>query len=72
MTQQVRTNARLLTRAEVESLYGVTKRYLELAKMRGDGPAIIRIGRLVRYRPQDIETWILANRTPQSQDKGGL
>ena len=51
---------RLLTRQEVEDRFGVTKRYLELATMRGEGPRVVRVGRLVRYRIQDVRTWIEA------------
>lgn len=51
---------KLLSRAEVEQIYGITKRYLELAPGRGVGPRFVRIGRLVRYRPGDIEDWIEA------------
>lgn len=49
---------RLLTRAEVEARFGVSKRYLELAACRGEGPKLVRIGRSVRYRPADIRAWI--------------
>lgn len=51
----------LLSRTEVEAKFGITKRYLELAIMHGNGPAYVRIGRLVRYRIRDIESWIDAN-----------
>ena len=51
---------RLLTRQEVADRFGVTKRYLELATMRGVGPRVVRVGRLVRYRAKDIHAWIEA------------
>lgn len=54
---------RLLSRKEVEELYGITKRYLELAAARGDGPRRVYVGRLVRYRQSDIEAWLDANST---------
>lgn len=50
----------LLTRAGVEAAYGVSKRFLELAPSRGEGPRFVRLGRSVRYRPEDIEAWIEA------------
>lgn len=53
---------RLLTRLEVGERYGIPKRYLELAKIRGEGPAYVRVGRLVRYREADVVAWIEANR----------
>lgn len=49
---------RLLTRAEVEERFGLTKRFLEISAYRGDGPPMVRLGRSVRYRPADIRTWI--------------
>ena len=52
---------RLLSRDEVEELYGISRRFLETVAQRGTGPCIIRVGRLVRYRPRDIERWIEAN-----------
>ncbi|MEO1140489.1 MAG: helix-turn-helix domain-containing protein [Pseudomonadota bacterium] len=52
---------RLLTRAEVEEKFGITKRYLELAALNGGGPTMIKIGRRVRYRTSDIVAWIAAH-----------
>lgn len=52
---------RLLSRQEVEDLYGISKRFLETAKTSGIGPAHVQVGRLVRYRPADIEHWIEKN-----------
>lgn len=56
---------RLLSRDEVEELYGLSRRFLETAAARGDGPRIIRVGRLVRHRRKDIEAWIEANAEPE-------
>lgn len=50
---------RLLSRDEVEQIFGFpTKRWLELAALRGDGPPYVKIGRTVRYRVEDIRVWI--------------
>lgn len=49
---------RLLCRAEVEAQFGIPVRFLELAVSRGDGPAIVRLGRSVRYRVCDVQEWI--------------
>lgn len=51
-------NDRLLNRKEVEARFGITRRFLELAAMRGDGPRFVRVGRLVRYRVADIRQWL--------------
>lgn len=56
-------NDRLLSRLEVEQHFGISKRYLETCVARGDGPPIVRIGRLARYRKKDIYDWIAANTT---------
>ena len=53
-----KVDVRLLTRLEVEDQFGISKRFLELAVSRGDGPPIVRIGRSVRYRASDIYKWI--------------
>lgn len=54
-------NDRLLTRDEVEERFGISKRFLEICATKRTGPRIVRIGRLVRYRPQDIYRWIDRN-----------
>lgn len=52
---------RLLNREEVERQYGIPKRFLEAKSKSHDGPPIVRLGRLVRYRHEDIRNWISAN-----------
>ena len=50
---------RLLSRTEVEALYGLSVRYLELAALKGNGPRFIKLGhRTVRYRCCDVDAWI--------------
>lgn len=53
---------KLLTRAEVEAHFGITRRFLETAAVRGDGPSFCKIGRSVRYRVADLREWIEAQR----------
>ncbi len=53
----------LLSRDEVEAEFGLSRRFLEIAAWRGDGPPMIRIGRrAVRYRRSDVIAWIDARR----------
>lgn len=61
---------RLLSRREVERRFGITKRYLEVAAVRGDGPPMIKMGRSVRYRVADIVDWIEARRILVSGSEG--
>lgn len=57
-TQPNLGGSRLLCRSDVEEQFGISKRYLEIAAVRGDGPPIVRLGRSVRYRIADILAWI--------------
>ncbi|MEM7684437.1 MAG: AlpA family transcriptional regulator [Pseudomonadota bacterium] len=52
---------RLLSRRKVEERFGISKRFLEVAAVRGDGPCMIKIGRLARYRARDVRDWIEAS-----------
>ena len=56
-------NDRLLSRQEVEEIFGISKRFLEIVAKRGDGPRIVTLGRLVRYRVGDLRKWIEDNTT---------
>lgn len=57
---------RLLTRDEVTEVFAIPKRFLEVSAMRGDGPTMVKVGRLVRYRRADIEAWIDARTVHRS------
>lgn len=59
---------RLLSRDEVEATYGIAKRFLELAACKGGGPVFVKVGRLTRYRVQDIEDWIAERRYTSTSD----
>lgn len=49
----------LLTPKEAAEFLGLTPRFLEMRRYRGDGPLFIRIsGRVIRYRREDLETWV--------------
>lgn len=60
---------RLLTRPEVASTFGLSKRWLEVAAVRGDGPPMIKIGRSVRYRTGDLQEWIAARRVASTSQE---
>jgi predicted DNA-binding transcriptional regulator AlpA len=62
---------RLLSRDEVEVLFGISRRYLEVSAVRGDGPPMIRVGsRMVRYRVADLREWLDARRVTSTSDRG--
>lgn len=64
------SHKRLLTRDEIEAEYGFpTRRWLELAAWRGDGPPFLRISRrAVRYDRADFEAWLASRRVVGSGD----
>lgn len=57
----------LLSRDDIERDYkGITRRWLELAALRGDGPPMVKISaRMVRYQRGRFEDW-LSERTVHS------
>lgn len=62
MQEQPLSADRLLSRAEVEVNFGLSRRFLEVSAVRGDGPPMVKIGRSVRYRVGDVRAWIEARR----------
>jgi hypothetical protein len=42
--------------------------YLEKLRVKGGGPAYRKIGRLVRYRPADLDDWIEKGRRISTSD----
>ncbi len=56
----------LLSRDDIEREYNLTRRWLELAALTGDGPPMVRLSRrMVRYQRGAFEDW-LAARTVRS------
>lgn len=43
--------------AGAATLIGMAEKTLENMRSRGDGPPFLKIGRLVRYDPRDLEAW---------------
>ena len=62
---------RLLSRAEVEVSFGLSRRFLEVSAVRGDGPPMVKIGRSVRYRAGDVRAWIEARRVTSTSQAVG-
>jgi predicted DNA-binding transcriptional regulator AlpA len=61
MAHDSKDKDRLLSRLEVEDLFGIPKRFLEKSAQTGEGPIRVYVGRLVRYRVDDIRAWIASN-----------
>ena len=49
---------RLLARAEVANLLGVTRHWLDAIGSRQDAPPYFRLGRAIRYDPQAVKAWL--------------
>jgi excisionase family DNA binding protein len=52
----------LLNEREAAAYLNLSHRTLQAWRVRGGGPAYIKLGANVRYRPADLDTW-LAERT---------
>jgi excisionase family DNA binding protein len=47
----------LLTTQQAANLLGVSKSFLDKARVKGSGPPFHRIGSVVRYNPADVHEW---------------
>lgn len=66
--QIMQTSTKLLTRKDVEREFGISKRFLEIAAVRGDGPPFVKLSRLVYYIRDDVIHWILERRVKSTSD----
>jgi predicted DNA-binding transcriptional regulator AlpA len=53
----------LITEVELSERVQVSLACLRRWRLRGEGPQYIKVGPLVRYRPEDVERWITARPT---------
>ena len=58
-----------VTRIELAAQLRIKTQTLAAMACRGDGPTYVRVGRAVRYRRVDVETW-LAGRTVKLAGSG--
>lgn len=56
------TPAGTVDERDAASYVGFTDSYLRSARAKGRGPAFIRIGRAIRYRIKDLDTWLAKHR----------
>jgi predicted DNA-binding transcriptional regulator AlpA len=62
---------RLLSRDDIQDEYGLSRRWLELAAMRGDGPPMRRISaRMIRYQRAELEAWLASRRVANTSQRG--
>jgi hypothetical protein len=61
---------RNLTPEQAAERIGLSYGRLAKLRMTGEGPAFLKIGRKIMYRPDDIERWLDSKRLTQSPPKG--
>lgn len=62
---------RFLRPYQVETLYGLTQKFLAHARGRGDGPPFVKPSpKLVLYAVEDLERWLAARRRLSTSDPG--
>ena len=59
----------LLDTAEAAPLAGASPKTLENWRTLGFGPKFIRVGRLIRYDPDDIKAWLDARRVSSTSER---
>jgi predicted DNA-binding transcriptional regulator AlpA len=52
---------RLLSPADLAGYLQLTERALRDMRYQGRGPAYVKVGRLVRYRPEAVAEWLADN-----------
>ena len=67
-----RERQRLLSRDEIEAEYSITRRWLELAALSGNGPPMVRLSRrMVKYQRGAFEDWLAARTVRSTSEKVG-
>lgn len=61
---------KLLNEKQVSELTGRAVTTMQKDRLKGTGLRYVRLGRLVRYRPQDVEDWIEQNLRCSTSDPG--
>ena len=61
-------NSEVFNERQVEEIYGLTIPYLRRARRERRGPKFLKVGKLVRYRKTDIESYLSGH----TVETGGL
>ena len=56
--QELSSGERLLPPSDAANLLRLSKSWLAKARMRGDGPPFVKLGRAVRYRESALVQWL--------------
>lgn len=61
---------RLATEKTVAGMLNISERTLQNLRQRGEGPPYLKIGRLVRYDLDDLETYLAGQRRQSTSQTG--
>lgn len=59
----------LITPATLAERLGLTERTLSEKRITGTGPAFVRLGKSVRYRPEAVDEWLLSQEFRRTSDE---
>lgn len=51
----------LFDERQLADLLNVSVKAVQAWRYKGGGPAFVRLGRAIRYRPNDVEAWLASN-----------
>lgn len=60
----------LLDEKQVARIRRQSDRTIQKERLLGTGPPFLKIGRLVRYDPDDLEAWLKSKRRRSTSDDG--
>lgn len=63
----ISSDSYLLNEKELAQYLNLTVHALRRFRFEGRGPAYLKMGRLVRYRPEDVQAWLAAQPTGGQQ-----
>jgi predicted DNA-binding transcriptional regulator AlpA len=61
----------VLNTREASALLGLAVPTLNKLRVYGDGPIFLKLGRAVRYRRADLESWLASRVRRSTSDKAG-
>ena len=59
----------VLSTEQAAAYVGLSRSTLEKSRVRGDGPAYLKLGQSVRYRPDDLELWLAGKRVTSTSER---
>ena len=70
MSQQIVQPPELLTVSEAATRLRLSKSFLNNSRVSGNGPAFVKLGARVLYRPADLDDWVGKRQARSTSDRG--